>query len=147
MGKSKQLVIITFFLIQSIVFLQNYYTEYYKPFNNDIPSPEEFLGYPMGDSYTRHDLVIAYIEKLAELSNRATIEVYGRTNENRKLIMLTITSSKNHKNLASLKEKYLQVVDEKTDITDYSSLPVFVNLGYNVHGNETSSTEAVLLIH
>jgi hypothetical protein len=145
MKKINQLTIIVFVLFQSVVFSQNYFTEDYKPFNSNVPSPEEFLGYPIGDSYTRHDLVVAYMEKLAEISNRATIEYYGDTNEGRKLVILTITSSENHKNLLSLKEKHLQVVDEKTNITDYSNLPVFINLGYNVHGNEPSSTEAALL--
>ncbi len=145
MKKEYSLTIIACLLIQAMVFSQDYYTEDYKPFNKDIPSPEEFLGYPIGDSYTRHDLVVAYMEKLVELSDRATINVYGKTNENRKLVILTITSSDNHKNLSSLKKKHLQVVDEKTNITDYSNLPIFINLGYNVHGNEPSCTEAALL--
>ncbi|WP_456420870.1 M14 family zinc carboxypeptidase [Lutibacter sp.] len=145
MKKLKQLSIIVFLLIQSFANSQNYYFKEYQPFNKNIPSPEEFLGYRIGDYHTRHDLIVAYLEKLAMLSDRATIEVYGKTNENRKLLILTITSLKNHKNLASLKEKHLQVVSEKTTITDFSDLPIFINLAYNVHGNEPSSSEAALL--
>ncbi|UMB55122.1 zinc carboxypeptidase [Lutibacter sp. A64] len=143
--KKKFFTIILFILTQSIVFSQNYYFEEYAPFNKNIPSPEEFLGYAIGDFHTRHDLVISYMEKLAELSDKASLKVIGKTNENRKLVILTITSLENHKNLTSIKEKHLQVVDENIDITDFTDLPVFINLAYNVHGNEPSGTEAALL--
>ena len=124
---------------------QNYYFESFQPFNQTIPTPEEFLEYPIGEYHTRHDLVIAYFYKLAELSDRATIEVYGRTNENRKLVMLTVSSPKNILNKEKLKEEHLKIVEGTHNITDYSALPIFINLGYGVHGNEPSSTEAALL--
>ena len=139
--------IIAFVLLISTlnVFSQNYYYEEYQPFNKEIPSPEEFLGYSIGEYHTRHDLVVSYLYKLAELSEKASISVYGFTNENRKLVMLTITSSQNHQNMASIKDKHLKVVDENINITDFTDLPIFVNLGYGVHGNEPSSTEAAML--
>jgi hypothetical protein len=145
MKKLKQLSIIAFLLFQSIISAQNYYFEKFQPFNKNIPSPEEFLGYKIGDYYTRHDLIVAYLEKLAELSDRVTFEVYGKSNENRKLLMVTITSPENHKNIAVFKEKHLQIVNGKTTITDFSDIPIFINLGYNVHGNEPSGSEAALL--
>ena len=42
-------------------------------FNPKIPSPEQFLGYEIGSRITEHSQVNAYLEKLAELSDRATI--------------------------------------------------------------------------
>ena len=90
-------------------------------------------------------MVVAYLEKLAELSDKATLMVYGKTNENRKLTMLTITSLENHKNFNAIKKKHLQVVDKNTNITDFSNLPIFINMAYGVHGNEPSSTEAAML--
>lgn len=145
MKKLKLFTTIVFLLVQSITLSQNYYFEEYKPFNKNIPSPEEFLGYPIGDYHTRHDLVVSYMEKLAELSDKATLTIYGKTNENRKLVILTITSIENHKNITTLKDKHLQVVNESINVTDYTDLPIFINLGYNVHGNEPSGTEAALL--
>ena len=124
---------------------QNYYFKEYQPFDKSIPSPEEFLGYPIGDFHTRHDLVVAYLEKLAELSDKANLMIYGKTNENRKLTILTITSPKNLQNIEAIKKKHLQVVDHNTNITDFSGLPIFINLAYGVHGNEPSSTEAAML--
>ncbi|WP_317236519.1 M14 family zinc carboxypeptidase [Allomuricauda sp. F6463D] len=139
-------IVMAFLLFQNFfVFSQNTFFEEYRPFKTNIPSPEEFLGYPIGDSHTRHDQVVAYLTKLAELSDRATMTEYGKTNEGRKLFILTITSPENHRNLSNIKKKHLQVVDHNTDITDYSDLPIFINLAYNVHGNEPSGTEAALL--
>ncbi|MFK5879453.1 MAG: M14 family zinc carboxypeptidase [Flavobacteriaceae bacterium] len=139
------LVVLIFISNQFASQAQNYYYESYQPFDTEIPTPEEFLEYPIGDYHTRHDLVVAYFYKLAELSDKATITIYGRSNENRKLIMLTVTSPKNHSNLENYKKKHQQVVEGTHNITDFSSLPIFINLGYGVHGNEPSSTEAAML--
>lgn len=127
------------------VYSQNPLLKKYQPFETTIPSPEEFLGYRIGDFHTRHDQVVAYLTKLAQLSDRATLTEYGKTHENRKLLILTITSPENHRNLSEIKKRHLEVVDYNTDISDYTDLPIFINLAYNVHGNEPSGTEAALL--
>ncbi len=132
-------------LSNSFLFAQDYYLESFKPFDESIPSPEEFLGYPIGEYHTRHDLVVAYMYTLAELSNKASVSVYGKTHENRKLLMLQIASPSNLENLEILKQKHLEVVDPKTDVSDFKELPIFINLAYGVHGNEPSSTEAAML--
>ena len=124
---------------------QDYFFKDKAPFNSNIPSPETFLGYPIGEQHTRHDQIVAYFYKLAEVSDRATIEVYGKTHEKRKLVMLTISTPENLGNLGSIKEKHLQFVDPNANPTNYNDLPIFVQLGYNVHGNEPSSSEAALL--
>lgn len=132
-------------LTQSSLAAQDYYFESFQPFDESIPSPEEFLGYPIGEYHTRHDLVVAYMYTLAERSDKASVEVYGKTHENRKLLMLQISSSSNLNNLAQIKKKHLEVVDPKTQVDDFSDLPIFINLAYGVHGNEPSSTEAAML--
>ena len=124
---------------------QDYFFKDQAPFNKAIPTPEEFLGYAIGEQHTRHDQIVAYFYKLAELSDRATIEVYGKTHENRKLVMLTISSKENLSNLANIKEKHLQFVNPNLNPKNYEEVPIFIQLGYNVHGNEPSSSEAALL--
>ncbi len=47
---------------------QDYFLKAYEPYNPNIPSPEEFLEYPIGEQHTRHDLILAYFKKLAEVS-------------------------------------------------------------------------------
>ncbi|SNR70625.1 Zinc carboxypeptidase [Maribacter sedimenticola] len=124
---------------------QDYFVQKYKPFTAEIPSPETFLGYGIGEHHTRHDLIVAYLKKLAELSDRASIEEYGRTHEGRKLVMLTVTSPKNLNNLNNLREAHLAFTDPIQKVSNYNEVPIFINLAYNVHGNEPSSSEAALL--
>lgn len=141
----KRLIIGLLILSNSLLFAQDYYLESFKPFDESIPSPEEFLGYPIGDYHTRHDLVVAYMYTLAQLSNKAKVSVYGKTHENRKLLMLQIANPSNLENIESIKQQHLKVVDPDTDVSDFNGLPIFINLAYGVHGNEPSSTEAAML--
>ncbi|WP_297692933.1 M14 family zinc carboxypeptidase [uncultured Eudoraea sp.] len=137
--------LICFLLFSTLLFSQDYFFKKFHPFNSNIPSPEEFLGYEIGERHTRHDLIVAYLNKLAELSDRASIYEYGQTHEGRKLVILTITTPDNLANLESIKERHLAFTDPGKSTSSDDSLPVFINLGYNVHGNEPSSSEAALL--
>ncbi len=132
-------------LCSTTIFAQDYFLEKFKPFNKDIPSPEEFLEYGIGERHTRHDLIVAYLEKLAEVSDRASIYQYGKTHEGRKLMILTISTPENLSNLDRLKQQHLAFTDPTKNITNYDEVPIFINLAYNVHGNEPSSSEAALL--
>jgi hypothetical protein len=132
-------------LMATTLSAQDYFLKNKGPFNPDIPSPEAFLGRPIGAQHTRHDLIVAYLTKLAEVSDRATIEIYGYTHEKRKLVMLTVSTPEHLKNLKTIQKEHLKFVDPNQSPTNYDELPVFVQLGYNVHGNEPSSSEAALL--
>ena len=124
---------------------QDYFFGDKNPFNPNVPSPEQFLGYPIGEQHTRHDQMVAYFYKLAEVSDRAEIEVYGHTHEKRKLVMLRVSTPQNLSNLESIKSQHLQFVDPSSNASNYEEVPIFINLGYNVHGNEPSGGEAALL--
>ncbi len=141
----KNILLVCFLFCSSLTFSQDYFLKKYEPFNSNIPSPEEFLGYGIGERHTRHDLIVAYLQKLAELSDRASIHEYGKTHEGRKLVILTITTPDNLSNLESIKERHLAFTDPSKSSSPDASLPIFINLGYNVHGNEPSSSEAALL--
>ncbi|MBW1298947.1 M14 metallopeptidase family protein [Aquimarina litoralis] len=146
--KLTQLLLLTcffYFLLLLPVTGQEYFLKDNGPFSSEIPSPEEFLGYPIGDQHTRHDQIVAYFTKLSELSNRASIQLYGKSHENRKLIILTISKPDNLNNLGTIKEQHLAFTESNKNPTNYNDVPVFVQLGYNVHGNEPSGGEAAML--
>ena len=124
---------------------QDYFLKKFHPFNKSVPSPEEFLGYGIGKHHTRHDLIVAYLTKLAETSDRASIYEYGKTHEGRKLVILTISSPENLSNIDQIKEQHLAFTDPSKAVSNYAAVPIFINLAYNVHGNEPSSSEAALL--
>ena len=140
----KKLLLLALFC-GSTLYGQDYFLKKFHPFNADIPSPEEFLGYGIGEHHTRHDLIVAYLEKLAEVSERASIHYYGKTHEGRKLVILTITSPENLSNLDELKRQHLAFTNPDSNASNYDDVPIFINLAYNVHGNEPSSSEAALL--
>lgn len=141
----KRLILGVLFISTSLS-AQDYFYQKFHPFNSDISSPEAFLGYGIGERHTRHDLIVSYLTKLAEVSDRASIQEYGRTHEGRKLIILTVSSPENLQNLENLKAQHLRFTDPGQTATNYDEVPIFVNLGYNVHGNEPSSSEAAMLI-
>lgn len=141
----RPLCLVVLLVMGTTVFAQDYFYKGFHPFNENVPSPSEFLGYDIGDHHTRHDLIVAYLTKLAEVSDRASVYEYGKTHEGRKLVILTVTSPENMGRLDQIKQDHLAFVDPSKSPTNYDQVPIFVNLGYNVHGNEPSSSEAALL--
>lgn len=143
--KKIYLSILSLFFTAQFAFSQ---TEYYFPgekFNPDIPSPEEFLGYPIGDWHTRYDLIVKYYEKLDELSDLVKLETIGYTHEHRPKVILTIANESNMANLEAIRQTQVQLADPTQPKPDVSQMPSIVHLGYGVHGNEPSSAEAALL--
>jgi hypothetical protein len=59
--------------------------------------------------------------------------------------MLTVSSPANLKNLSAIKSSHLKFVDPNQQPSNFASVPVFIQLGYNVHGNEPSGAEAAML--
>ena len=47
-SKNMKKIIILNLLLTSSLFSQDYYYEKYAPFDENIKSPEDFLGYPIG---------------------------------------------------------------------------------------------------
>ncbi|MDG1681905.1 MAG: M14 family metallopeptidase [Flavobacteriaceae bacterium] len=138
-------LLLVFVLISNIITSQNYFLENYKPFNNSILSPEEFLGYEIGFQHTRHDQIVSYLTYLSTVSNKADLINYGKTHEGRNLVILTITSESNLNNLDDIQKEHLQYTVPGTSVDLNKDLPIIINLGYGVHGNEPSSSEAALL--
>lgn len=123
-------------------------TDYFFPgdsFDPQIPSPEEFMGYPIGEWHTRYDLIVKYFEKLDAISDQASLKTIGYTHEHRPKIILTIASAENMANLEEIRLKQLQLADPSQPKPDVSTMPAIIHLGYGVHGNEPSSAEAAML--
>ncbi len=103
-------------------------------------SPKEFLGYELGDHFTRHDKVVSYFEHIANENANVKLIKYGETYERRPLHLAFITAPKNFEKLEDLRLNHLKTAGVvKGDAGE--DIPI-VWLSYNVHGNEASSTEA-----
>ncbi|NDK18661.1 MAG: zinc carboxypeptidase, partial [Zetaproteobacteria bacterium] len=124
---------------------------YYLPsditYNKAIPTPESIIGFQVGDWHISHDKLVSYMYALAQSSDRITIENRGTTYEGRPLLLLTITSPKNHQNLAQLKADHLKLTDANiSSKLDISEMPLVAYQGYSIHGNEPSGANAGLLV-
>ena len=85
------------FLFLLVVVQASAQTSYFFPkatsLDPAVPSPEKFLGYPIGSHYTRHDQIVAYFRELARVSNRVHVQTIGKTYEEREQIIATFTSA------------------------------------------------------
>ena len=115
--------------------------------NPNIPKPSEFLlnQNEVGSSHVSHDRLVNYMYSLAESSERVSIENRGNSFEGRPLILLTITSKKNHKNLNEIRKNHLNQIDLKNKKSNFYDRPVVIYQGYSIHGNEPSGSNAALL--
>jgi hypothetical protein len=99
-----------------------------------IPAPESVLGWNVGDWHVSHDKLVQYMQALAESSPRVSIKVIGYTYEQRPLLQVAITSEANQQKLETLRQAHLEGKE-----------PLVVWLGYSVHGDEPSGSNASML--
>ena len=125
----------------SAICQQDYFYPEAGNFDPAIPTPEKFLGYPIGFQHTRHDKIVEYFKELDRLSDRVKIKELGYTYENRLQVTAIITSPENHNRLDEIKAAHLK----RNTTPGEKDTPMVILLGYNVHGNEPSSSEAAML--
>lgn len=131
----------------NVSFAQKKDLTYYLPeqtYNPDIMTPEAFLGYQVGEWHISHDQLKFYMEYLAQVSDRITIKTYAHSHEHRPLQLLTITAPKHQNNIAAIKENQAKLSKgEKINMDDH---PAIVYQGYSIHGNESSGSNAAVLV-
>ena len=112
-----------------------------------VKSPEQFLGYKLGDRYTPHFKVVSYFKQVAEANTTMVkLEQYGQTNEGRPLLLAFISSAENIANLENIRKNNQRLAGTALDkMAPDEKAPAIVWLSYNVHGNETSSSEAAMM--
>ena len=121
---------------------------YYLPkgytYNPAIPTPEQVLGYQVGDWHVTHDQLVMYMKAVAAASDRVIIQETGRTYEMRPQVVLTISSPTNLAKLDQIKADRVKLRDPNSSL-DIEKMPVVMFMGYSVHGNEPSGANASLL--
>ena len=112
-----------------------------------VKSPEAFLGYAIGSRYTPHFQLVNYFKHVAEtMPSVVKLQQYGETNEHRPLYISFISSAENISNLENIRLNNMRLANlAKDKMAPTENGPAIVWLSYNVHGNETSSSEAAML--
>lgn len=111
-----------------------------------IPSPAEYLGFPVGAHPVRHGEVVGYLRLLAERSPRVRMISCGRSHEGRALFAALVTSEANMARLGEIKQALARLADPRMGAApDLADLPVAIWMGACVHGDEMSGTDAALV--
>jgi hypothetical protein len=111
-----------------------------------LQSPEQFLGYKIGSRYTPHWRIVDYYKHVAAMApSMVKLYQYGQTNEGRPLMVAYISTATNLSNLETIRTNNLSLAQMNTATGSANNAPAIVWLSYNVHGNETSSSEVALL--
>ncbi len=115
---------------------------------SQLLSPAAYMGYEIGTQYTPNYKVDEYFRAVAAAKPAMVkVETYGKTNEGRDLILAYIALPENMQRLDEIRKNNLRLSGSLQDGTAAKTegAPAIVWLSYNVHGNETSSSEAAML--
>jgi len=111
--------------------------------SQSLQTPSEFLGYELGTKFTRHHRIVEYFEYVAKTLPNVKVVQYGKTNEGRPLIVAIVSSQKNFDNLEQIRQDNLKRTGLASGEPSGEKIPI-VWLSYNVHGNESVSSEATM---
>ncbi|WP_417784651.1 M14 family metallopeptidase [Tenacibaculum sp.] len=139
-------LLLSLLFISATLTAQTVDLSYYLPkgisYNQNIPTPKSVLGHEVGEWHVTHDKLVEYMKALAKASDRVVLENRGTTYEGRPLVLLTITSSKNHQNLEAIRERHIKATNDAS--VNVSNNPIVVYQGFSIHGNEASGSNAAL---
>ena len=122
--------------------LDYYFSELNFIADENIPTPHEILGFNVGEWHVSHDKLLSYMFELEEASDRVKLEKTGKTYEGRDLVVLIITSEKNHNNIDNIIKQRSKVYENEKDLKNKK---IVVYQGFSIHGNESSGSNASLL--
>jgi hypothetical protein len=114
---------------------------------SSLQTPEQFLGYRLGDQFTYHGRIVDYVQYLASQNQgKMQLQTYGHTYEKRPLLLATISSPANMQRLEEIRTNNLKNTGLLAGKPTGGKQPAIVWLSYNIHGNESVSSEAVLQV-
>ena len=128
-----------------------YTAEFFPGANYDasIPTPDSLLHQKHGTRLAHHAEVLESFRKWAETSERVTLTNFGKTHEGRDLVYAVITSPANHARIDEIRAQHARLADPRglsesdaSELVD-SVLPI-AWMGYSIHGDELSGTDASL---
>ncbi|GGN00655.1 peptidase M14 [Dyadobacter beijingensis] len=117
-----------------------------QPAFAQTPTPDQFLGFPLGSRFAYHHLIVDYFKSVqAQNADRMKLVEYGKTNEGRPLMLAFVSSPENIAKLESIRTNHLKSVGLLPGKAD-ASVPPIVWLSYNVHGNESVSSNTSMKV-
>jgi hypothetical protein len=119
-------------------------------YNPAIPSPKQFLDYELGNTLTLYQDMEDYVKALADADGgqRMRLQTYGKTYEGRTLYHALITAPRHMARIDELIARHKSLMEQRASNAEeiLDNDPVFTSFSYNIHGNETSGTEAAMQV-
>ncbi len=141
-------LLLLFSAFQTLIGQDSLDLSYYLPkgisYDENIPKPSEIIGHEVGEWHVTHDKLMYYMQTLATVSDRITLENRGTTFEGRPILLLTITAQKNHGNLEQIRQDHLALSEKNGGNSGLETMPIVVYQGFSIHGNEPSGANAGL---
>ncbi|RQW04974.1 MAG: hypothetical protein EH225_05095, partial [Calditrichaeota bacterium] len=117
-------------------------------YDSAIPSPEEILGFKIGEKPARYAEAVQYLKNLSENFPRCKLIEFGNTFENRSLHYLIVSSEENMRRLNEIRSEIGQLGNSsrKSDKSSVSAIisktPAIAWMMYGIHGDELSGPDA-----
>ncbi len=116
-----------------------------------IPAPETVLGFPVGQRTANSAQIDAYSRLLAEASERVELVEFGPSFEGRPMVYLVISSPENLDRGEEVQDGMARLADPRGLSSAerdrlIAELPGVAWLGYTIHGNESSGSDAALAV-
>ncbi len=111
-----------------------------------LQHPDDFLPHKLGEHFTPHHMLVDYFEHVAENSPLVKLVPYGRTNEDRPLMIAIIASEENHARLEDIRLNNLRLAGVIDGNIDEDLAQAIVWLSYSVHGNEAAGSESSRIV-
>jgi hypothetical protein len=123
---------------------------YYLPsdvsYNENIPTPASVIGHEVGEWHITHDKLVYYMKQLADASDRIILEQIGTSHEGRPQLILTISHPDNLAKIDKIRSDHVWLTyPNEADKFNIKKMPVITYMGYSIHGNESSGSNASLL--
>jgi hypothetical protein len=114
-----------------------------------VPTFRDVVGHDFGERITYHHEMVRYLEQLAEVSPRVTIEEQGASWEGRAFVLAVVTSPDNHARIGQIQANSRRLADPRSLPAAqaealFGNQPAIAWFGGSIHGFELSGAEGVL---
>ena len=112
-----------------------------------VPTPQDVLGFAIGERPARYTEMVSYFEALAGASSRVALDDYGRTHEGRPLLYAVVAKPEHLARLARIRADRDRFSDPRLTADPgpgADTLPAVAWMAYSIHGDELSSTDAAI---
>jgi hypothetical protein len=120
-------------------------------YRDNIPSPRQFLGYEIGTELTDHQPMLAYLQRLAELSPRVKLQHFARSVEGRDMCLLLVSEPENLSRLEEIRSALARLADPRiTTVPQTEEIirgtPPVAWMNFANDGGETAAFETGMLL-